>query len=94
MRTAEININTIQNRLNRAKTKADEVLLDLSMPYMDGLETLKKLIEIGLDAKAIMVTAVRQQSSVEKATEYGAKDYVLKPFNTERIVITFDRITE
>jgi two-component system, chemotaxis family, chemotaxis protein CheY len=65
--------------------KPDAVLLDITMPVMDGLEALKAIMEFDPDAKVAMVTAMGQQQVIMEAIKTGAKDFVVKPFDSERI---------
>ena len=67
------------------KHKPDAVLLDITMPVMDGMEALKKILEIDPDAKVAMVTAMGQQQVIMEAIKMGAKDFVVKPFDADRI---------
>jgi len=71
----------------------DAVLLDITMPEMDGIATLKKLIEIEPSVKVSMVTAMGQQSMVIEALKSGAKDFVVKPFNADRILAAVKKLT-
>jgi two-component system chemotaxis response regulator CheY len=73
--------------------KPDGVLMDITMPDMDGIETLKKLVEIDPGVKVSMVTAMGQQSLVIEALKSGAKDFVVKPFNAERVLAAVKKIT-
>ncbi len=73
--------------------RPDGVLMDITMPDMDGIETLKKLIEIDSSAKIAMVTAMGQQSLVIEALKSGARDFVVKPFNAERVLAAVKKIT-
>jgi two-component system, chemotaxis family, chemotaxis protein CheY len=73
--------------------KPDCVLMDITMPDMDGITTLKKIIEADNKARIAMVTAMGQQSLVLEALKLGAKDFVVKPFNAERILAAVSRIT-
>jgi two-component system chemotaxis response regulator CheY len=73
--------------------RPDGVLMDITMPDMDGIETLKKLIEIDSSAKIAMVTAMGQQSMVIEALKSGARDFVVKPFNAERVLAAVKKIT-
>jgi DNA-binding NtrC family response regulator len=59
--------------------KISAVLLDIKMPGMDGIETLKKLLEINPKLGVVMTTAVEDEDKVKKALELGAYSYVLKP---------------
>lgn len=63
----------------------DAVLLDITMPVMDGMEALKAIIEHDPDAKVAMVTAMGQQKVIMEAIKTGAKDFVVKPFDADRI---------
>ena len=66
--------------------KPDGVLLDITMPNMDGLSTLKELIKMDPGARVAMVTAMGQQSMVMEALKTGARDFVVKPFDAERVL--------
>ena len=74
------------------ENKPDGVLLDITMPDMDGIEALKKLIEIDPGARVAMVTAMGQQSMVIEALKSGAKDFVVKPFDAERVLNAVQKI--
>lgn len=65
--------------------KPDLVFMDITMPNMDGLQALKKIKENNPDAKIVMCTAMGQQSMVVDAIKAGAKDFIVKPFNADRI---------
>ena len=66
--------------------------MDITMPNMDGLQALKKIKEGNPDARIVMCTAMGQQSMVVEAIKYGAKDFIVKPFNAERIVEAANQI--
>jgi two-component system chemotaxis response regulator CheY len=68
------------------ENKPDGVLLDITMPDMDGLSALKELIAIDGNARVSMVTAMGQQSIVIDALKSGAKDFVVKPFDADRVL--------
>jgi CheY-like chemotaxis protein len=65
--------------------RADLVLLDVNMPIMDGLETLKKLKEIDPDCLVVMLTSLSNRQTVETALEHGATDYIRKDTPKEEI---------
>ena len=65
--------------------RPDAVLLDITMPVMDGLEALKEIMDFDPDAKVAMVTAMGQQQVIMEAIKTGAKDFVVKPFDGARI---------
>lgn len=63
--------------------KPDLVLLDIIMPEVDGIEVLKK---IGKTAKVIVISAVGQEKMVDEAKALGALDYIVKPFENEKVL--------
>ena len=65
--------------------RPDAVMMDITMPVMDGLTALKKIRELAPDAVVIMCTALGQESSVMDAVKSGAKDYIIKPFKPEKV---------
>lgn len=67
--------------------------MDITMPDMDVIATLKKLVDIDSQAKVAMVTAMGQQSLVIEALKSGAKDFVVKPFNADRVLAALEKIT-
>ena len=57
------------------------ILMDMKMPGMDGIETLKELRRLGIGEKVIMMTAYGELDLVNEAKEIGAADYITKPFD-------------
>lgn len=74
------------------QTKPDIVTLDITMPEMDGIETIKEIMKIDPDANVIMCSAMGQQKIVVKAIELGAKDFIVKPFDESIVLETVDRV--
>lgn len=68
-----------------ADQKIDLAYLDIRMPGLNGLETLARLKQIDPDLEVIMVTAVNDVQKASEAIKQGARDYVVKPFDVERI---------
>jgi two-component system, chemotaxis family, chemotaxis protein CheY len=64
----------------------DCVLMDISMPEMNGLEALKAIRALDPQAKIIMVTALGQQAMVREAIVGGARDIIVKPFEPDRVL--------
>ena len=64
----------------------DLVLMDITMPVMDGLTALKAIREQYPDAKIVMCSALGQESTVIQAIKAGAKDFIVKPFQPEKIL--------
>jgi len=66
--------------------KPDVVMMDITMPEMNGLEALKEIMKIDPGAKVVMCTALGQERTVMEAVEAGAKDYIIKPFKAEKVL--------
>ena len=69
-----------------AETKPDLVMMDITMPEMDGIQALKKIKESDPNAKVIMCSAMGQQAMVIEAIQRGAKDFIVKPFQADRVL--------
>lgn len=69
-----------------AELKPDLVLMDITMPEMDGIQALKKIKESDSSAMVIMCSAMGQQAMVIEAIQGGAKDFIVKPFQAERVL--------
>lgn len=67
-------------------SRPDVVLLDITMPEMDGIAALKEIRSLDPKAKVIMLTALGQESVVLEAIKSGARDFVVKPFERERVI--------
>ena len=65
--------------------KPDLVTMDITMPVMGGIDSLKGIIQFDPNAKVIMCSAMGQQEFVFQAIEAGALDFIVKPFDKERI---------
>ena len=61
-------------------------IMDITMPEMDGLQAVKEIRKRDSKARVIMCSAMGQQSMVIEAIQSGAKDFVVKPFQAERVV--------
>ena len=69
-----------------ARDRPDAVLLDITMPEMDGLEALSEIRALDPTARVAMLTAMGQQSIVMDAIKRGARDFVIKPFAPDRVL--------
>lgn len=69
----------------------DLVTMDITMPEMDGVTALKKIREIDPDAIVIMCSAMGQQAMVIDAIQAGAKDFVVKPFQADRVLEAIEK---
>jgi two-component system chemotaxis response regulator CheY len=74
--------------------KPDFLTLDISMPEMNGLDALKNLITLTPNAKIIIVSAVGQKQIVFEALSMGAKDFIVKPFEPDRVLKSVKRLFE
>ncbi|MBB3112781.1 CheY-like chemotaxis protein [Paenibacillus phyllosphaerae] len=66
--------------------KPDLVTMDITMPEMDGIEAVKRIRAMDGSARIIMVSAMGQQGLVLDAISAGSKDFVVKPFQPDRVV--------
>lgn len=66
--------------------RPDIVTMDIVMPDMDGIEATRKIIEIDPLAKIIMCSAMGQQPLVIEALEAGALDFIIKPFQPQKVI--------
>ncbi len=64
----------------------DVTTLDITMPEKDGLQALKEILAADPGARVIMCSALGQESKVLESIKSGAKDFVVKPFQPERVL--------
>lgn len=72
--------------------KPDAVLLDITMPDMDGLQALKEIKALDPNARVAMVAAMGQQSIVMQALKSGALDFIVKPFDADRVLAAVNKM--
>ena len=60
--------------------------MDITMPEINGIETLKRIMEIDKDATVVMCSAMGQESMVMESISLGAKDFIVKPFDDDRVI--------
>jgi len=68
------------------RLKPDLVLMDITMPEMNGIDAVQEIMKYDPDAKIVMVSAMGQQAMVIQSVKLGAMDFVVKPFQVERVV--------
>ena len=73
--------------------KVDLVILDVYMPYMDGLKLLMKIRESNIQTEAIMVTAANDAPTLEQTMHMGVVDYLVKPFAYERFQVALEKFS-
>lgn len=66
--------------------RPDLITMDITMPEMDGINALKEIKKIDPNAKVIMCSAMGQQAMVIDAIQAGAKDFIVKPFQPDRVI--------
>jgi two-component system chemotaxis response regulator CheY len=66
--------------------KPDLITMDITMPEMDGIQALKEIKKLDPNVKIIMCSAMGQQAMVIDAIQAGAKDFIVKPFQADRVV--------
>lgn len=74
------------DKFKEFKDTIDFVTMDITMPKKDGLQALKEIIELDPTAKVIMVSAIGKQSYVKESLLLGAKNYIVKPLNREKVL--------
>ncbi|HIZ52999.1 MAG TPA: response regulator [Candidatus Enterococcus avicola] len=73
-------------------TMPDLVTMDITMPEVDGLEALKMIKGFDASAKIVMCSAMGQQGMVMDAIRAGALDFIVKPFDTDRVIKAVDKV--
>src|SRR5699024_8603523 len=68
------------------KQSPDLVVLDIFMPELDGIQTLNKLRSAEMDIDVLVISAADDTDTIKKALQYGAIDYIIKPFKFDRLV--------
>ena len=74
------------------QSRPDAVLMDMTMPEMDGLTALRQIKQLDPNARVAMLTALGQQGIVLEAVKAGARDFIVKPFEAERVLAAVRRI--
>ncbi|WP_029165889.1 MULTISPECIES: response regulator [Aminiphilus] len=68
------------------EVKPDVVTMDITMPEMDGITAVKEIKKAHPGAKVVMVSAMGQQAMVIEAIQAGAADFIVKPFQPDRVL--------
>lgn len=75
-----------------SKLHPDIVTMDITMPDLDGLSALKQIHELDKNSKVVMCSAMGQQAMVIEAIQNGAKDFIVKPFDANRVLETIAKL--
>ena len=68
------------------EARPDLVLMDITMPEIDGIEAVRRIKALDPNANVIMCSAMGQQAMVIEAIQAGAKDFIVKPFQADRVL--------
>ena len=74
------------------KLNPDVVLMDITMPEMNGIEALKRIKVLDANSKVIMCSAVGQQMMVAEAVKNGAETFIVKPFTKETLIAAIEKV--
>lgn len=89
-------VGTAENGLEAVtkykELKPDLVMLDIIMPQMNGLETLKLIRSVDPNANVVMVSSMSTQESVTDCIKAGARNYILKPFEETKVVEVLQQV--
>ena len=72
--------------------KPDLTTMDITMPEMDGISAVKEIKKVDPNAKIVMCSAMGQQSMVIDAIQSGAKDFIVKPFQADRVIESIRKV--
>lgn len=72
--------------------KPDLVLMDITMPVMDGITALKEIRQADPQAKVVMLSAMGQQSMVIESIKAGARDFVVKPYEPDNVMASVRKL--
>ncbi|MGF7050239.1 two-component system chemotaxis response regulator CheY [Paenibacillus sp. DS2015] len=86
---AENGIEAIQRY---SELQPDLITMDINMPMMSGITALKEILEINPQAKILICSALGQQKFITEAIRAGAKDFVVKPIQEERVIEAISKI--
>lgn len=87
-------VNGEEGYLKYKELKPDIVTMDITMPVMDGIESLSLIKRDNEDTKVVMITASGQREKMVEALKRGAEEFILKPFEEEEILKTLSYIME
>jgi len=76
------------------KNPVDVVIMDIKMPRMDGIETMRKLKHIKPDARILVTSGYKSVETAQEAVAAGAADYIVKPFERSDIVKAIKKLTD
>lgn len=84
--------NGLQAVQEYGQSQPDLVTMDITMPTMNGIDAIQKIIAAYPEAKIIVISALGHKEKIFTAIQSGAKHYILKPFNMEKIVAVVEQV--
>lgn len=87
-------VNGEDGYLKYKELQPDVVTMDITMPVMDGIESLSLIKHANADAKVVMITAAGQKEKMVDALKRGADEFITKPFDEAEVIATLKKITE
>jgi len=74
------------------EVRPDVTTMDITMPEMDGISAVKQIKALDPGAKVVMCSAMGQQAMVIEAIQAGAKDFIVKPFQPDRVIEALKKV--
>ncbi len=87
-------VNGEDGYLKYKELQPDIVTMDITMPVMDGIESLSLIKHANADAKVVMITAAGQKEKMVDALKRGADEFITKPFDEAEVIATLKKITD
>jgi len=85
-------VNGLEAVEKYSQFKPDLVTMDITMPQCDGIQALKQIMAADPTAKIVMCSAMGQQAMVIESIQSGAKDFIVKPFQPQRVLETVTKL--
>lgn len=87
-------VNGEEGYLKYKELQPDIVTMDITMPAMDGIESLTLIKKVNENAKVVMITAAGQKEKMVEALKRGAEEFITKPFDENDVLATLKRVAE
>lgn len=87
-------VNGEEGAIKYKELQPDITTMDITMPILDGIDSLKLIMEDDPAAKVIMVTAAGQKNRIVDALKYGASEFIAKPFESNQIINVINQLID